>query len=494
MRRLSKSKILSYRQCPKRLWFELHQPELRDDSSSQMAFSIGHLVGEIARMVYDPENRGTVIDIGELGHEEAMVRSVRLLSEGAGPIMEAGMMIQGALAYADVMLPDRSDGGLRWKMIEVKSSASVRSYHQDDIAIQAYIAEQSGVTLSSVSLAHIDTSFVYQGDGNYQGLLREVDFTEQVKTRFTDVSQWIAGAQEVAAMTEMPDVATGPQCGTPYACPFRHCCHVSSEAPDYPLGHLPHLHQKKRSQIESEQIIDVRDVPDHFLNALQRRVKQCSIENSAYFDAEGAAADLAAYSFPAYFLDFEAVQPPVPIWKHTRPYQPYPFQFSLHVMSEGGDLQHHSFLDLSGNDPRRGCAESLIQHCGTHGPIFAYNASYEAGTIRRLADRFSEHADALRGIVARFVDLMPIARARYYHPVQAGSWSLKSLLPAICPDLSYEQLDGVKNGNDAGSAFLEAVQAQTSPARKQEIHSHLYEYCKLDTLALVRIWQVFRGA
>lgn len=494
MRRLSKSRILSYRQCPKRLWLEVHRPELRDDSSSQQAFAIGHQVGAIAHLVYDAEGQGTLIDIGALGHESALALSAQLLAEGNGPIMEAGMTAEGALAYADVMLPDRSDGTLRWKMVEVKAATSVKAYYHDDIAVQAYIAAHSGTPLSSISIAHIDNRFVYQGDGKYQGLFREVDFTETAKSRFEEVRNWISGAQETLALTEEPGIAPGPQCHTPFACPFHEHCHVAQESPAYPLSSLPDLRAPRRALIEAEGIKDLRHAPDHLLTAPQLRVKQCSIAETPYFDAEGAATDLASRGFPAYFLDFEAVQFSVPIWKGTSPYQPYPFQFSLHVVSENGEVTHHSFLDLSGNDPRENFAQSLIELCGTGGPVFAYNASYEASIMRRLAAHCPTHASALRGIIARLVDLLPIAKNRYYHPAQHGTWGLKSVLPALCPDLSYADLGGVQDGRAAGNAYLEAINPHTSPERKAQLESELYDYCQLDTWAMVRIWQEFRGA
>jgi len=181
MRNLSKSKIIAFRQCPKRLWLELHKPELRDDSASEVVFKIGYQVGDIARTIYEPDGTGVTIDLETLGHGEAHARSAALLAQGRSPVFEAGMRIEGTLAYADVMLPDLADGTLRWRMIEVKSSTGVATYHRDDIAVQSHIAVSSGVRLSSVALAHIDNSFVYQGDGDYRGLLHEVDLTDEIE-------------------------------------------------------------------------------------------------------------------------------------------------------------------------------------------------------------------------------------------------------------------------------------------------------------------------
>lgn len=493
MRNLSKSKIIAYRQCPKRLWLELHKAELRDDSGSEMAFQIGNQVGDVAHSIYDLEGNGELIDVSGLGHEQALARSAVLLESGEVPVFEAGMAAGGALAYADVMLPDPQEGELAWKMIEVKSSTSVKDYHRDDIAVQAHIAANAGVRLSSISLAHIDNSFVYPGDGNYQGLLKENDLTEEAMSRSGEVKEWIDGAQAVAVLADEPEVATGPHCNSPFPCGFADYCNRDKVSPAFPLSSLPRRHASRRERIEAAGHEDLRDVPDDFLGAIQNRVKQCSITGETYFDAAGAAADLAPYGFPAYFLDFETAMFAVPIWKGTRPYQQLPFQFSLHILAESGDLQHHGFLDLSGDDPSHACAQSLVDLCGEQGPVFAYSAGFECRVMRELAARFPEFAPALDSIMERVVDLLPIARNRYYHPSQHGSWSIKAVLPALCPDLSYDALDGVQDGNMAQTAYQEGISPETALERKQEIDRQLLDYCKLDTFAMVRMWEIFAG-
>jgi hypothetical protein len=493
MRNLSKSKIIAFRQCPKRLWLELHKPELRDDSASEMVFQIGYEVGDVARGIYDPDHGGDLIDIGQLGHAEALLRSSALLNEGRAVVFEAGVSVEGALAYADVMIPDRSEEGLRWRMVEVKSSTSVKDYHHDDIAVQTYIAVNSGINLASVSLAHIDNGFVYQGDGNYQGLLHEVDLTNEALSRGDEVKSWIEGAHAVALLDSEPEIATGAQCSTPFACGFCGYCNRAVVTPEFPLSSLPRLHPSRREKIEAAGHDDLRQVPDEFLNSIQHRVKQCSISGEAYFDGEGAAADLSPYGFPARYLDFETVMLAVPIWKGCRPYQQIPFQFSVYRVDEDGGLEHAEFLDLSGQDPSGAFARGLIEQCGNEGPVFVYNAAFEKTRIRELADRFSELAPKLLGINSRIVDLLPIARDRYYHPSQHGSWSIKALLPAICPDLSYSQLDGVQDGGMAVESYKEAIAPGTTPERRFEISRQLREYCKLDTFAMVRVWRFFKN-
>jgi CRISPR/Cas system-associated exonuclease Cas4 (RecB family) len=150
MRSLSKSKLMAYLQCPKRLWLELHQPELKVDSAqAQSAFSTGHEVGEIARRIYDPESLGTTLSISALGVDGAIARTHELL-QAPQPIFEAGFKSGGALAFADVLLPVSQEGATQWRMIEVKSSTSVKDYHHDDVAVQFFVARGAGVALSSI--------------------------------------------------------------------------------------------------------------------------------------------------------------------------------------------------------------------------------------------------------------------------------------------------------------------------------------------------------
>jgi len=493
MRHLSKSKIISYRQCPKRLWLEVHRRELRDDSGSEVVFAIGNEVGDVARQVYDKNGDGVFLDLDEIGFSEAFRRSEELLAEGKVPVFEAGVRAGGGLAFADVMLPDDSSDSPRWHMIEVKSSTSVKDYHRDDVVVQTYIATAAGVELASIALAHINNEFVYPGDGDYRGLFHEEDLTEETRERLGEAATWIREAQKVAAREEEPAINTGSHCRDPFECPFLAYCDRDKEVVEYPLTSLPRFTVAKREACEAKQISDLRDVPDDELNATQLRVKTATLAGEAWFDAEGAAADLAPHGFPAWFLDFETVSFPVPIWKGTRPYQQLPFQYSLHRLDESGELSHEAFLDLGGEDPGELFAKSLVDQCGDSGPVFVYNAGFERSVMSKLAERFPEYAAGLEAIIDRLVDLLPIARNRYYHPDQHGSWSIKAVLPCLVPDLSYGDLEGIADGGMASVAYREAINESSSDERRKEIEKELLEYCHLDTLAMVRMWEVFRS-
>ena len=492
MRNFSKSKLLALRQCPKRLWLEINQPELREDSAAtQASFQVGYQVGDIAQRLYDPDGLGAVIDVQSEGFDAAFARSNALLQTGQ-PIFEAGFCAGGALAFADVLLPLQVDGQKVWHMVEVKSSTSVKDYHRDDCAIQAFVARTAGVPLHRIALAHIDNSWVYPGGDDYRGLLVEVDLTDEAFARADEVKLWIQKAAETSASAAPPAIKTGAQCSQPFACGFFDHCSQDNPQPEFPVHWLPRIGQRAVAYAE-QGVIDLRDVPDDQLNDKQCRVKAHTVAGTTYFDAVGAAAILAQYSLPAYFLDFESIQFAVPIWKDTRPYQQNVFQFSLHTLCSDGQLEHTGHLDLSGDDPSEGLAKALVAVCGTHGPVYVYNRGFERGRLHELAERFPALGVALLAISERLVDLLPIAREHYYHPSQQGSWSLKAVLPAVVPALRYDSLNGVQDGGMAMDAYLEAIHPDTSRTRQIEIAAELTQYCKLDTYATVRLWQVFAG-
>ena len=492
MRSFSKSKLMALRQCPKRLWLEIHHPQLREDSAAtEASFRIGHQVGDIAQQIYDPHGEGAVIDFKTEGFRAAFDRTLRLM-KSTQPVFEAGFSAGGALAFADVMVPRKVDGKSSWRMVEVKSSTSVKDCYRDDVAVQAFVARSSGVPLESIALAHIDNTWVYPGDGDYSGLLKEVDLTEEALARENEVKAWIQEAQAVAACPTEPFMEVGGHCGKPYACGFYRYCSRNETVAEYPVNWLPNF-GAKAAALAKAGIFDMRDIPDDQLNEIQLRVKTHTVAQTVYFDVEGAAADLANNTLPAYFLDFETIQFAVPIWQGTRPYQFHTFQYSVHTLTDKGVLSHRNFLDLSGNDPAAQLALALVADCGTQGPVYVYNAAFETTRIQELADRFPDFREDLLAINKRVVDLLPIARERYYHPGQQGSWSIKKLLPAVVPELRHDALKGVQDGAMAMDAFLEAIHPDTSAERKAQIRGQLLAYCKLDTYAMVQLWQVFAG-
>ncbi len=473
---LSKSRILAGIQCPKQLYLKTHHPELAKESSSlQAIFETGHRVGALARALYA---HGTLI-----GHDTdlnaALEETASLLAApGNGVLFEATVQHDGVLVRTDVL----EKGGEGVRVVEVKSSTTVKDYHVHDCAIQTWVLEKAGVPVECIALAHIDNSFVYEGNGNYQKLLKHVDMTGEVRPLQDQVEDWVKDFKDILA-GPMPDIKMGPHCRKPYDCVFL--THCRSERAKYHVSTLPNGGRVVQ-ELLNEGIEDIRDIPEGRLkNATQERVRRITVAGKAEL-SDGAAECLRELPYPRYYLDFETVGAAIPIWTGTRPYQNLPFQWSCHIEQENGELDHAEFLDRNGDPPMRLLAEALLSKLGESGAIFTYTG-FEKGVISNLADMFPDLAGALRAVIERLVDLHKITKEHYYHPEMKGSWSLKAVLPTVAPDLRYDVLDEVQDGATASLAYLELIDPKTDKARRDHLADRLLEYCNLDTLALVRL-------
>lgn len=478
---LSKSQILLHRQCPKRLWLSVYRPEYASvDDSAQGRLAKGIHVGKVAQGLYP---NGVLVDSAD--QRQALMTTREILNQGTYPIFEGAIQYDEVLIRADFLLPEENG----FRMVEVKSTTRVKDYHLADAAIQSWVAQQSHLPLNTVEIAHIDNSFIYPGGGDYQGLFHFTDVSAQIADLQSEVPGWINAARTTLSSRE-PTIATGPQCDTPFKCPFLSYCAPSVEtAETFPPEILPYG-AAIAATLRAEGYTDLRDVPvDRLENPRLQLVWRVTKIGHAELNPE-AGRLLAALPYPRYYLDFETISFAVPVWAGTRPYMQVPFQWSCHIETTKGVITHCAFLADGQSDPRQPFAKSLIDAIGTTGPIFVYNAPFERSRMQELAEHFPALAAALEGAIDRIVDLLPIAREYYYHPDMRGSWSIKAVLPTIAPDLAYDNLD-VANGDMAQQAFAEIMQAETSPERRQQLHDALLLYCERDTLAMVRIAHYF---
>lgn len=486
---LSKSKITAWLQCQKRLWLQTHRPELLEVSEgAKQLFQIGNEVGAIAQQLC-PD--GLLIeDNDNLSAAIAATKTV-MSAHPDLPIFEATFQHDGLLVRVDVLIPTR----FGYRMTEVKSTASVKSYHVEDCAVQAWVLKQNGIKLFTTELAHVDTSFVYTGDGKYYGLLKSERLDGEIAPLLGQVPDWVKGARATLSGAE-PSIDPGPQCQSPFECPFLdYCCRDVElpEEPEYPIDVLYKMSSKLKDELRQQGYEDACDVPSHYLNETQRWIQKASRTRKPSLKAEVAKEAMAELGYPRYYVDFETIAFAVPRWAGTRPYtSQVPFQWSCHIEETAGQVRHEMFLDVSGSDPRRGFAESLIKALGRHGAVLVYNAQFEKGRIAELAERFPDLRSKLLKINDRVVDLLPIARRCYYHPEMRGSWSIKAVLPTLAPDLGYEWLE-VGDGGEAQAAYSEIIDHGTAPERRNRLKEALSEYCALDTMAMVRLAWFLEG-
>jgi hypothetical protein len=451
--RLSKSRLTAGLQCGKRLWLAIHRPELEVYSvDTQRRFAAGNSVGDVARELY---GAGALIDGGRNLSQALRDTEAALAAPGDVTLYEATFRHGGVLIRADILA--RRDG--RYRMVEVKSATRLKEYHLQDVAIQAWVTEGAGVPLDVLSVAVIDTDFVYPGGGDYRGLLREIAVADQARPLMAHIPGWVRGFNELLA-GPLPAIRTGTQCRRPFECPFISFCEEQE-------GKLPGA---RGDELD--------------LAGACRPVACIDVTAGA---VDQAATDfLATLSYPRYYLDFETVQFAVPVWAGTKPYQQLVFQWSCHVETRPGELEHLEFLDISGEPPMRAAAEALLAALGDAGPVFVYH-DFEKWRLMEMARLFPDLALRLEALMGRLVDLLRLTRDHYSHPALGGSYSLKTVLPTIDPELDHALLADVQDGLSAQAAFHEAIVPITPTERREAIRRSLLEYCALDTLALVRV-------
>jgi hypothetical protein len=473
---LSKTRYMNGLQCAKLLWLLCNDPEKipEPDAATQHIFDQGHLVGELAKRLYPGG-----IDVGHDDFRDNLRRSRQLLEERK-PLFEAGFMIDGIFSRLDILNPVGRDG---WDIVEVKSSTSVKDENYHDVSFQKLCAEKCGLAVNKCYLAYINNQYVRNGEIDTAQLFTIEDITAGVEEVGRGIEERIQSMLETISSAECPDLSVGGHCRTPYECSLPYCCDALPENNIFCL----YYGGKKCFELLETGIYQLKDVPANFkLNRAQQIQRQCDLDGTIYVDKPAIRDFLRAIRYPVHYLDFETVNPAVPLWDGTRPYQQVPFQFSLHITNDGGDTRHYSFLADGTNDPRPEFLRHLKESLGIGGTIVTYNQSFENGIIEALSSAFPEHTAWLDSLQDRIIDLIsPFKGFCYYNPRQNGSASLKSVLPAITGK-SYEGLP-ISEGGAASRAYLDMTFSDISADEKKKIRTDLEEYCGLDTEAMVWI-------
>jgi CRISPR/Cas system-associated exonuclease Cas4 (RecB family) len=477
--RLSKSRFLSGLQCHKRLFLEVHAPELatQADAMRQAMLDMGNEIGKAARLYFPG---GVLVEEDYRHATAAMARTAELLADSQVPaIFEGAFQFDGTLVRVDVL--ERVDA-TTWRLIEVKAASRVKSVHVNDLSVQAYVLQGNGLELGGMYLMHVNRHYGFVGGAiDYQQLFALQDMTEAVEERLPQVASQLHQMKGVLSTPSPPVVEPDTHCHSPYSCSFWDYC--TREKSDRWIFHLPG-EKKVFRQLKSMGIELMDDIPSsHPLSVLQRRVK----ENVEWISPT-LADELRAVTYPVHHLDFETFMPAIPHYPNTRPYQPLPVQWSNHIESEDGQLRHEAFLCRDQKDPREELATRLLASVGDKGSICVYS-EYERFVLLSLAEVLPHLRQQLRQVVSRLWDLLSVLQHHYYHPQFGGSFSIKSVLPSLVPSLGYQDLE-IQDGSSASSIYYRVVFRETDWVERERLANALLQYCERDTLAMVEIRRV----
>ena len=486
--RLSKSTFIRGLQCEKSLYLYKHHYRLKDSTPPllQAVFDQGTNIGILAQELFpngvdtSPESHFNMV--------ESVEKTRDFIFQGQTIIYEATFLYNEVLAALDILVKDEEG----WKAYEVKSSTKVSETYIKDAAIQYYTITNSGIDLKDISIVHINNQYTKDGELDIHQLFTIESVYDQVLDYLPRIPNEVRRLKNVIESPEIPQVNIGPHCSDPYDCDFKGTCwkHI----PEYSVFDISRLNKDKKFDLYNQGVItfDDIDLGQTNLNPNQLLQVQSEINGTSHIDIEEIRNFTNGLNYPLFFLDFETFGPAVPIYDGSRPYQQLVFQYSFHIQETStSEIQHREYLAEPTEDPRIGFVEQLIQDCGSSGDILVYNIGFERGKLNDLIDVFPQYSNELCGIINRLKDLMiPFQQKWYYTPEMRGSYSIKSVLPALVPELSYSDLP-IKDGGTASNTFLSMVngsfEGDVEKTRKQ-----LLEYCELDTYAMVKILDVLK--
>jgi len=370
-----------------------------------------------------------------------------------------------------------------YDLYEIKSSTSVHTEHEYDVAFQVLLLE-SMLKIRNITILHIDKTYVHAAELNLARFFTTEEVSDKVEKRRKDVAQWRREARSVMQMDEPLPVFA---CTKPRSCPCPSLCHPN--LPERPIYDIPYI-GKKAIRLRELGVTAIEDIPATFdLNIKQQKHFRSVKTNQPIINPQTIRDSLAKLQYPLYFLDYETFNPAIPLYPGYQPYEHIVFQYSLFTLQNPESaLQHHDCLIIEGGDPAPKFVSHLLNNLGPEGSVMVWNQSFEAGRNKDLASHCPEHADRLLGINERLYDLMRIFKdSHYVHPDFHGSASLKAVLPVLCPDLRYEGLT-ISNGEEAMLTWYWMQQGQVSPEDRAGIEAAMREYCKLDTYGMVAIW------
>ena len=478
---LTKSRYIAGRQCLRRLWLLVHEPQEHEGPPFASAMAASDEIGLHAHELFPG---GVLVAEEPWQHAQAVARTAALMADIAVPaIFEAAFVHDDIRIRVDV-LERRPDG---WGLHQVKSSTRVKDHHLDDIALQAHVLTQAGVPVHSAEVLHVNNAYVRGADEmDWPAYFAQVDVSEAIACRSGVVPAQLLEMRACLRLDAEPPTEPGGHCHTPHGCGFWDRC--TADKPADWVRRLPRLSATQAAELKALGIDAVSAIPAGFsLTAKQAIIRDATASGQPYV-APDLARLLRGFAPPACYLDFEAMMPPIPLYAGTRPYQTIPFQWSLHAIDGDGILHHHEFLAASDGDPRRRFAETLIAALDAFaGPILVYSA-YEQTRLKDLAGHLPELGPAIEAILARLLDLLPIVRGAVYLPEFDFSNSIKSVAPALSPGFGYDDLDGVADGAAASTAFLQLAAGVIShPEHVGQLQAALLAYCRRDTLAMVEV-------
>lgn len=480
---MSKSKYCKGIQCPKILWMDENMPDEAVITASDAVLRTGTEVGDLARKYF---GEYSLVEFNP--DKKKMCQDTEsYIAAGEKIIAEASFLYKNNFCSVDIL----RNMGNGVQLIEVKSSTEIHDIYLDDMAYQYYVLTHCGIHVTDVFNMHINSQYVRHGELDLQQLFVVENCTDRILAMQSNIEENLASIEAYMTHASEPERELAIYCDKPYECEYKQYCHRHIKEPS--VFSIHRLSASKKYDMYQDGIVTFEDVVREQPKLSEKQWRQV---NASYYNEEPSINKeeirrfLDGLTYPLYHLDFETYQQAIPQFDGVKPYMQIPFQYSLHVQNKAGaEPEHYEFLGKEGTDPRRALAEQLCAQIPMNVCSLAFNMSFEKTVIKNLAAIYPDLATHLMSIHDNMQDLMvPFQKQSYYCKELQGSYSIKWVLPALCsgdPELDYHALDGIHNGSEAMDAFADLP--NHSPEEIAQIRKNLLAYCRLDTLAMVKI-------
>ena len=482
----SKSQYLVGLECSKALWLTRNRRDLieKENMSAEYRFTIGNEVGEIAKQYYgegfEPKTEYYEVEKANKLTLESIKEGTEIIYEGTGIHSHSKVF-----ARADILFLNSDKS---WELLEVKSSTSAKDYHIDDLSFQYHVFSENGLNIKNISVLHLNKSYKYKKKLNISSLLIKTDVTEVVLEKQKGIEERIENLVSVCHNKNEPIVALGSHCKN---CSYKEYCW--KEIPKYNIFSVFTGKKAEKIFLQNKSMAVEDLAKDDYPNGNKKIDLISYLNKETFIDRKKISTFFNSLSYPLFFLDFETFSPAIPIFENTKPYEPIPFQFSLHIERNiGSELEHHEYLHKTRDDPRVMFTKKLLNVCEQVGTIIVYNQSFEMNIIKLLAKNFPENSASLLDLNKRMVDLLIPFRSRWvYSPDQNSSASIKRVLPAFTGK-NYKDLD-IQGGMEASIKYEDFFKGDLSGKELNDYWIGVLGYCHLDTEAMVLLLEKLRS-
>ena len=482
---LSKSRYTQGVTCEKKLWLSCYKPEEAEDIGNDAVFENGNKIGDLARHLFGEDY---ILIEFDKGIQSMLDETQKYMKDKPNIICEASFDYDGNFCSVDILKND-IDGV---EIYEVKSSTEVSDIYIHDISYQTWVLKQLGLNVKKSSIVYVNNQYIKQGDFNINEFFNIEDVTDSLDLEIVEKN--VKKYKSIINSKNEPAIDLSVSCHKPYDCPFFKYCTKKLPTPNvFDLGWNVRFDKKidmyKRGHISFKDIIDKELVNDKANEQIRFELKDNPPKINKNNIKINKDEDDKKFK---YDVDFESYQPCIPTIDGTKPYQQICFQYSLHYyLKENGELYHKEYLseDYDGN-PMLGLCKQLCEDIPMNSCVLVYNQTFEKARLKEMADIFPEFSEHLLNIRDNIIDLMiPFYNQDYYLKDMGGSYSIKKVLPALFPDdpsLDYHNLEQVHKGDEASNSYL--LLPSLNSEEQQILRKNMLKYCKLDTYAMVKIF------